>query len=96
MTLSSIAARPSRRRTADTSGTGKRERSRLGTLLWTFPLTYPGAEHPKLGDGMPSLMTICLMGDVFFEGHSDATTSSTRKVIASLSLSLQEEERHPI
>jgi protein gp37 len=43
-----------------------------GDPLWTFPLTYPGAEHPKLGDGMPSLMTINLMGDTFFEGHPDA------------------------
>src|SRR5262249_48805821 len=41
-----------------------------GHPWWTLPLTYPGAEHPKLGDGMPSLMTINLMGDTFLEKHS--------------------------
>jgi protein gp37 len=37
-----------------------------------FPLTYPGAEHPKLGDGMPSLIALNWMGDTFLEKHSDA------------------------
>jgi protein gp37 len=50
--------------------------------LWTFPLIYPGAEHPKLGDGMPSLMTINLMGDTFYEKHSDATIKRGLRTVA--------------
>ena len=35
--------------------------------LWTWPLEWPGAEHPKLGDGKPSLIWIGDMSDPFHE-----------------------------
>jgi protein gp37 len=35
--------------------------------LWDWPLKWPGAEHPKLGSGKPSLIWIGDMSDVFIE-----------------------------
>lgn len=34
-----------------------------GQPLWTWPLTYPGAERPLLGAGMPSLIAVNLIGN---------------------------------
>src|SRR5215203_180313 len=34
---------------------------------WTLPLTWPGALHPKLGPGMPSLLWACSTSDLFHE-----------------------------
>jgi protein gp37 len=34
---------------------------------WTFPLTWKGAKHPKLGAGQPSLIFVGDMSDVFYE-----------------------------
>jgi protein gp37 len=35
--------------------------------LWDWPLHFPGAAHPKLGPGKPSLIWIGDMSDVFIE-----------------------------
>jgi len=42
---------------------------RKGHRLWRLPLNWPGAEHPKLGDGKPSLIWIGDCTDVFIEGR---------------------------
>jgi protein gp37 len=44
-----------------------------GDRSWTFPLTYPGADHPLLGPGQPSLIFVGSMADLFFEERSEAT-----------------------
>jgi protein gp37 len=36
---------------------------------WIFPLTWPGAKHPKLGPGKPSLIFVGDMADLFHEGR---------------------------
>jgi protein gp37 len=36
-------------------------------LQWTWPLTWPGAKHPKLGSGKPSLIFVGDMSDLFHE-----------------------------
>jgi protein gp37 len=38
---------------------------RDGHAGWTFPLKWPGAEHPKLGPGKPSLLFIADLSDLF-------------------------------
>jgi protein gp37 len=40
-----------------------------GDHRWNELLNYKGAEHPLLGDGMPSLIWIGSMTDVFSQGH---------------------------
>ena len=40
-----------------------------GHHLWTWPLRWPGAKHPKLGPGKPSLIFVGDMSDVFHEGR---------------------------
>src|SRR6516164_257444 len=44
---------------------GKLNALRDGHAAWSLPLTYPGAEHPKLGAGNPSLILVVCMGDLF-------------------------------
>jgi protein gp37 len=34
---------------------------------WTWPLTWPGAKHPVLGPGQPSLIFVSDMSDLFYE-----------------------------
>jgi protein gp37 len=34
---------------------------------WTWPLTWPGAKHPKLGPGAPSLIFVGDMADLFYK-----------------------------
>ena len=38
-----------------------------GHHLWTWPLKWRGAEHPKLGPGQPSLIFVGDMSDLFHE-----------------------------
>ena len=42
---------------------------RKGHPSWKFPLEWPGAEHPKLGDGKSSLIWIGDCTDVFIENR---------------------------
>ena len=37
-----------------------------GHSSWNFPLDWPGADHPLLGDGQPSLIFACDMTDLFY------------------------------
>jgi protein gp37 len=46
---------------------GKLKTQRDGHTEWNFPLEYPGAEHPKLGLGRPSLILVGAAGDLFIE-----------------------------
>jgi protein gp37 len=39
--------------------------------LWSWPLKWPGAKHPKLGPGKPSLIFVGDMADLFHEGRPD-------------------------
>jgi protein gp37 len=54
---------------------------------WTFPLRWPGAEHPVLGPGMPSLIAVNLTGDTFYEGHFDRHPQGIDRTIATIVLS---------
>jgi protein gp37 len=36
---------------------------------WTWPITWPGAKHPLLGKGKPSLIFVVDMGDLFHEAR---------------------------
>jgi hypothetical protein len=49
---------------------GKLNTLRDGHHEWNFPLVYPGAEHPKLGPGKPSLILTATSGDLFIGGRS--------------------------
>jgi protein gp37 len=53
-----------------------------GHPTWVWPLRYPGAKHPLLGPGMPSLIAINLMSDQFYEGHPIAAVDRTVATIA--------------
>src|ERR1700688_2130343 len=35
--------------------------------VWSWPLTWPGARRPELGDGQPSLIFVGDMSDLFHE-----------------------------
>jgi len=37
-----------------------------GHSSWNFPLDWPGADHPLLGDARPSLIFACDMTDLFY------------------------------
>ena len=43
-----------------------------GHRSWTLPLKIRPAPERKLGPGMPALVALNLMGDTFYEKHSDA------------------------
>jgi protein gp37 len=51
---------------------GKYTAELSGDPSWTFPLDYEGANHPLLGPGMPSLIFVGSMTDLFLEGRPDA------------------------
>jgi protein gp37 len=51
---------------------------------WTWPLTWPGAEHPLLGAGKPSLIFAAGLSDLFFEGHPKAVVD---RILATLAMS---------
>jgi protein gp37 len=48
---------------------------------WNFPLVYPGAEHPKLGPGKPSLILTATSGDLFIGGRSPKVISRVVETI---------------
>ena len=50
---------------------GKLTTAPEGHDLWTWPLDWPGAKHPKLGRGRPSLIFVGDMSDVFHERRPD-------------------------
>jgi protein gp37 len=50
--------------------TGKLTVARRSHELWDWPLRWPGAEHPQLGAGQPSLIFTGDMTDIFVEGRS--------------------------
>jgi protein gp37 len=41
----------------------------LGHKNWVWPITWPGARHPLLGKGKPSLIFVGDMSDLFHEGR---------------------------
>lgn len=48
---------------------------------WNSPLTWPGAPHPQLGDGQPSLIFVSDMCDLF---HEDRPEPIINQVIGTL------------
>src|SRR6516165_2817671 len=50
---------------------------------WTWPLTCPGAKHPKLGPGKPSLIFVGDMADLFYKRPDKIIT----RVCATIALS---------
>ena len=54
-----------------------------GHHAWTFPLTWEGAEHPKLGPGKPSLLWIADLSDLF----EDRPNEIISRAIATVTLS---------
>jgi protein gp37 len=63
---------------------GKLSTTRRGHELWTWPLRWRGADHPLLGDGMPSLIWAVGVGDLFVGGRS---INDINRVCAVLALS---------
>jgi protein gp37 len=55
-----------------------------GHPLWTWPLTWLGAERPKLGPGKPSLIFVADMSDLFHEQRPDEIID---RVCATIALS---------
>lgn len=51
---------------------------------WTWPLTWPGAKYPLLGDGEPSLIFVGDMSDLF---HEDRPQTIIDEVTATLAAS---------
>jgi protein gp37 len=51
---------------------------------WTWPLRWPGAKHPKLGPGRPSLIFVGDMSDLFYE---DRPKEIIDRVCATIALS---------
>jgi protein gp37 len=50
--------------------------------LWKWLRNWPGAEHPKLGDGKPSLIFVGGMADLFYERQPDAVISRVCATVA--------------
>jgi protein gp37 len=48
---------------------------------WTWPLTWPGAKQPRLGDGEPSLIFVGVMPDLF---HEERPQSVIDQVVATM------------
>jgi protein gp37 len=57
---------------------------RNGHHLWTFPLDYSGAKHPKHGPGKPSLIFVVGLGDLF---HEKRHVAHINRVCATLAMS---------
>jgi protein gp37 len=53
---------------------------------WTWPLTWSGAKHPKLGPGAPSLIFVGDMSDLFYE-HEQRPDAIITRVCATIALS---------
>ncbi len=49
---------------------------------WNMPLDWPGAEHPLLGVGKPSLIFIASMSEPFLEGRPQAILDRTFGTVA--------------
>jgi protein gp37 len=43
-----------------------------GKRSWSWPLRWPGAKHPKLGPGKPSLIFLVTTGDLLYERRPTA------------------------
>jgi protein gp37 len=52
--------------------------------LWNLPFEYPGAKHPKLGPGKPSLILVGASGDLFIK---DRSTKVIDRVVETIALS---------
>ena len=63
---------------------GKLTAAPKGHHLWTWPLRWRGAKHPKLGPGQPSLIFVGDMSDLFHEGRPDEIIG---RVCATIALS---------
>jgi protein gp37 len=50
--------------------------------LWRWLRNWPGAEHPKLGPGKPSLIFVGGMADLFYERQPDEVISRVCATIA--------------
>jgi protein gp37 len=50
---------------------------------WTFPLRWKGAARPLLGEGMPSLIFVGDMAEIFLPGRSEAVIDRTLGTLAS-------------
>ena len=50
---------------------------------WTFPLRWKGAAHPLLGPGMPSLIFVGDMAEIFLPERSKAVIDRTLGTLAS-------------
>jgi protein gp37 len=61
---------------------GKATVAPFGHRTWMWPLEWPGASHPKLGTGKPSLVFVVDMGDLLFENQLDANIDRTVATIA--------------
>ena len=66
--------------------TGHLTEARPGHPLWTWPLNWPGATHPRLGDGKPSLIFVGDMSDLF---HEDRSEEIIDRVIGTVALADQ-------
>jgi protein gp37 len=55
-----------------------------GDELWTWPLKWPGAKHPALGPGQPSLIFVGDMSDLF---HENRPTPVIDRVVATIAAS---------
>jgi protein gp37 len=53
-----------------------------GHGTWTWPLEWPGAEHPRLGAGMPSLIFVGDMADLFHENRPTADINRVVSIVA--------------
>jgi protein gp37 len=62
--------------------TGKLTSLADGHASWSFPLTYQGAEYPKLGPGKPSLIFAAGTGDLFIAGRPTTVIDRTVETIA--------------
>ena len=61
--------------------TGKINRWASENPKWVSPITTPGAEHPVLGDGQPSLVFVGDMADLFLKGRPIADIDKVVTVI---------------
>jgi protein gp37 len=53
-----------------------------GHPTWSWPLKWPGARHPVLGAGKPSLIFVVDMGDLLFEKHPSEVINRVCATIA--------------
>jgi protein gp37 len=55
-----------------------------GADVWTWPLSWRGAANPKLGHGMPSLIFVGDMSDVY---HEDRAIAVQNRIVGTLAIS---------